>query len=78
MLRPYNSATGAAPFESLMVADIGDISINTYNIKKTIKLIEEGIGKILAEGCRPLTLGGDHSITYPILRAIKVIKTTQY
>jgi len=76
MLRPYNPATGAAPFESLMVADIGDISVNTFNIKKSMKNIHENIGKILQEGCTPLVLGGCHTISYGILKAMKVNSDT--
>ena len=73
MIRPYNMATRAAPFESLQVADIGDVAINTFNIFDTIRIIEEAYDKILAEGCKPLTLGGDHTIPLPILRAMKKV-----
>ena len=72
MLRPYNNATGAAPFESLMVADIGDIPINTYNLASTVDIIHKHIATIASHGCKPLILGGDHTITYPILQGIKV------
>jgi len=71
MLRPYNNATGAAPFESLMIADIGDIPINTYNLAATVDIIHNHISTIAAYGCKPLILGGDHTITYPILQGIK-------
>ena len=73
LLRPYNNATGAAPFESLMTADIGDISINTYNLTKTVDIIHKHIAIIAGFGCKPLILGGDHTITYPILQGIKVL-----
>jgi guanidinobutyrase len=73
MIRPYNMATRAAPFESLQVADIGDVPINTFNIFETIRIIEEAYDAILAHGCKPLTLGGDHTIPLPILRAIKKV-----
>ena len=72
MLRPYNNATGAAPFESLMIADIGDIAINTYNLAATVDIIHKHIATIAGHGCKPLILGGDHTITYPILQGIKV------
>ena len=72
MLRPYNNATGAAPFESLMVADIGDIPINTYNLAATVDIIHNHIATVAGHGCKPLILGGDHTITYPILQGIKV------
>ncbi|WVT76833.1 agmatinase (plasmid) [Sinorhizobium chiapasense] len=70
MIRPYNMATGAAPFESLQVADIGDIAINTFNLPANMEIITRGIGEILKHDCIPLTLGGDHTISYPILKAI--------
>lgn len=71
MLRPYNMATGAAPFDSLQVADIGDVAVNTFDLKKTVGIIEEAFNGILAHDCMPLTLGGDHTLTLPILRAMK-------
>lgn len=71
MLRPYNIATGAAPFERMQVADIGDVAINTFDLKKTVDIITESYRDILQYNCVPLTLGGDHTLTYPILRAIK-------
>ncbi len=71
LIRPYNMATRAAPFDSLQVADIGDIAINTFNLKKSVAIIEAAYDEILGQDCKPLTLGGDHSISLPILRALK-------
>jgi guanidinobutyrase len=70
MLRPYNMATGAAPFDYLQVADIGDVPINTFDLKKTVDIISDHYDTILAHGTIPLTLGGDHTLTWPILRSI--------
>jgi guanidinobutyrase len=70
LLRPYNMATRAAPFDSLQVADIGDVATNPYDLKNSVGLIEQAFDAILAHGCRPLTLGGDHTLTLPILRAM--------
>ncbi|HEX2527008.1 MAG TPA: agmatinase [Geminicoccus sp.] len=70
MIRPYNMATRAAPFDSLQVADIGDIPTNTFDLKKSVQIIEDHYDKILATGCIPLGLGGDHTLVYPILRAM--------
>ncbi|HJN50607.1 MAG: agmatinase [Pseudomonadales bacterium] len=70
LIRPYNMATGAAPFDSLQVADLGDVPINTFNLKKSIAIIEKYYNGIMQSDCIPLTLGGDHSIVLPLLRAI--------
>ena len=70
LLRPYNMATRAAPFDSFQVADIGDVAINTFNLEKTIDIIEHAYDEIVSADCKPLTLGGDHTIPLPILRAL--------
>ena len=70
MIRPYNMATRAAPFDSLQVADIGDIPTNTFDLKKSVQIIEDHYDAILATRCIPLGLGGDHTLVYPILRAM--------
>ena len=70
LIRPYNMATGGAPFDSLQVADLGDVAINTYNLLKSVDIIERHYQLILDTGCIPLTLGGDHTIVLPILRAL--------
>jgi agmatinase len=46
--------------------DAGDLAFSENN---AFEVIESGIGKMLAEGRRPVSLGGDHSITYPIVKA---------
>jgi guanidinobutyrase len=70
MLRPYNLATGAAPFDSLQVADIGDLAINTFSLSDSLRIIAESYDAILNYDAIPLAIGGDHSITLPILRAM--------
>ncbi|MEM7074594.1 MAG: agmatinase [Pseudomonadota bacterium] len=73
MLRPYNMATRAAPFDSLQVADIGDVAINTFDLKKSVEIIERAYAGILSHKAIPLTLGGDHTLTWPILRAMTAV-----
>jgi len=70
MLRPYNMATGAAPFDAINVADIGDVPINTFDLKRTVEIITAHYDEVLRHDCIPLTLGGDHTLTYPILKAM--------
>ena len=41
-----------------------------YSLEKSVAIIEGFYDRVLAAGCRPLTLGGDHTIALPILRAL--------
>lgn len=71
MLRPYNMGTKAAPFESLQVADCGDIPINTFHVEKSVDIIAEWYKeRILSAGVTPIAMGGDHTVALPILRAM--------
>ena len=63
-------ATGAAPFDAINVADVGDVPINTFDLKKTVEIITAHYDELLQQDCIPLTLGGDHTLTYPVLKAI--------
>ena len=71
LIRPYLMATRARPFESIQVADIGDVAVNPFNLEKSIAIIEQAYDEILSHDCIPLTMGGDHTIALPILRSIK-------
>jgi guanidinobutyrase len=73
MVRPYCMATGAAPFDSFQVADVGDVALNSYNLLKSIDIIEAFFDDILAQGAKPVTIGGDHTITLPVLRALNKV-----
>ncbi len=70
MIRPYNMATGAAPFEHLQIADIGDLAINTFSLSDTIRIITETYDAMLSNDLIPVAMGGDHTMTLPILRSI--------
>lgn len=70
MIRPYNMATGAAPFDRMQVADIGDVPINLFDLKKSVDIITAFYDDLLTHNAIPLTLGGDHTLTWPILRAM--------
>ncbi len=71
LLRPYNMATHAMPFDSIQVADFGDVPINTYSVYKSMKIIEQYYIDVFQSKCVPYTIGGDHSIALPILRAAR-------
>jgi guanidinobutyrase len=70
LLRPYNMATRAAPFDSLRIDDIGDVATNPYDLADSIERIEARYHELLADDVVPVTMGGDHTIALPILRAV--------
>jgi guanidinobutyrase len=70
MVRPYGMYTRAAPFDSFQIADLGDVPINTFNLLKSIDIIQDFYTAALAHDIKPVSFGGDHTISLPILRAI--------
>jgi len=70
LVRPYSMATGGAPFDSFQVVDGGDVAINPYSLEKSLGLIEAHYARLAAARVLPISLGGDHTITLPILRAL--------
>ncbi len=70
LVRPYGMATGAAPFDSFQVADTGDVALNPYSLEKCIGIIEAHYDGLLEHDVVPVSLGGDHTIALPILRAL--------
>jgi guanidinobutyrase len=70
LIRPYNMATRAAPFDRLRIADTGDVATNPYNLVDSVARIEAHYDEIVAAGVTPVSMGGDHTIVLPILRSI--------
>ena len=69
LLWGYNNAQQVAPFEVLKVVDYGDVDVVPVDILATHQAIEETAATILQSGSQLVTLGGDHSISLPLLRA---------
>ena len=69
LLRPYNPATGTSPFAQVQVADAGDMALNPFNIEEAIATVEQDALELTADGASLLTIGGDHTIALPLLRA---------
>jgi agmatinase len=70
LLRPYNPALGVAPFGDQQVVDAGDIACNPFDIGSAISAIHEAARSVTADGVRLLSIGGDHTIALPLLRAV--------
>lgn len=71
LIRGHNQATGAAPFGAAKVADIGDAWIEKpFELVGAHNEIQAYFERVKSSGIRPLTCGGDHSVSLPILRAL--------
>jgi len=71
LMRRVNQATGASPFENCRVEDIGDAWVRKpYELEGAHREIQAVFERVKAAGIIPLTCGGDHSISLPILRAL--------
>ncbi|WP_295530477.1 agmatinase [uncultured Thioclava sp.] len=70
LMRAAHHASGIAPFSIANVADVGDLPVNPINLLDGLNLIETGMAKIVASGALPLSCGGDHLTTLPVLRAL--------
>ena len=73
LLRPYNPALQVPVFASQQVADAGDLAVNPFNIDEAIGAIERGARDLLERTRFVLTLGGDHTVALPMLRAVSAV-----
>lgn len=68
---PYNEALGCAPVHELSVADIGDVPMQSrFDLAQSHRDIEAFCSNIVAASVIPLAVGGDHSISHPLIRAV--------
>jgi agmatinase len=70
LIRTYNHALGVAPFDRLRVVDAGDVDASPVSLEQAHAAIEARIREFVTSGALPLSVGGDHSITLPILRQL--------
>ena len=69
LLRPFNPAMDIEPFAAQRVADVGDLGVNPFDIGSAISTIEVAAQELLSPGRSLITIGGDHTIALPLLRA---------
>jgi guanidinopropionase len=68
---PMDHVNGTAPFNLIKAADIGDVPFRSrYSLESCHEDIEATFKQIVKAGVSTLGVGGDHSITYPILKAV--------
>jgi guanidinopropionase len=69
-MRRVHHVSRVAPYELCRVGDHGDTPVNPIDLRDSLGRIEEFFTRLHDAGATPLTAGGDHLITLPILRAI--------
>lgn len=70
LLREYHPWWQVAPFEALRVGDLGDVPVVPAYVDETMRAIQDWTAGVLAAGAFPMAMGGDHSVTLPLLRAV--------
>ncbi len=69
LLRPYHPGLDVSPFDAAQVVDAGDFACNPFDIGDAVESIAEQAGELMDTGARLVTIGGDHTIALPLLRA---------
>jgi agmatinase len=70
LLRPYNPALDVEPFAIAQVCDVGDLAVTPYSIDEAVATIESGARELSERAAHLVTIGGDHTIALPLLRAV--------
>lgn len=69
LLRPFHPTLGVRPFQVQQVVDAGDIACTPFSISQAFEQITTEAARVVADGARFLCIGGDHSISLPLIRA---------
>jgi len=70
MIRTTHPRSGVNPFKMVNCADLGDAPVNPIDIMQSLDLITDFYNQLTDKGIVPLTAGGDHLISFPILRSL--------
>ena len=70
LLRPYHTTLDVRPWDAHQVADAGDVAINPFRIEQAVEDIEGAAKATLERVGHLVTIGGDHTIALPLLRAV--------
>lgn len=70
LLRPYNPAQDVSPFAIAQVVDAGDIPVNPFDLTEAVSEVERAALALGEQVQRIVTIGGDHTVALPLLRAV--------
>lgn len=69
-IKPVNFHTKATPYEIARIADLGDVPVHPLSLEQSFETIVSWFNQIKDAGVRPLVLGGDHTVSLPVLRGL--------
>ena len=69
LLRPYHLGLDVEPWTTLQLADAGDVAINPFDIVQAVSQIEDAANALYGKANRIVSIGGDHTVALPLLRA---------
>ena len=70
LIRTWHPVLKVHPFQRLRVADCGDVDVVPISIERTYEAVTRKMDEVMAGGAVPVCVGGDHSVTLPILRSV--------
>lgn len=70
LLRPYHPGLDVSPWAELQIVDAGDVSVNPFSISEAVHQIELAASGLYTSADRIVSIGGDHTIALPLLRAL--------
>ena len=70
LIRPYSHFQRVAPFDRLSVVDAGDVDASPVSLELAHAAIEARVTDVVSAGALPLVVGGDHSVSLPVIRAV--------
>ena len=70
LIRQVNPTTKVAPYRLCNIGDVGDAPTHPLSIERSVDLIQAFYERVQAVGAAPISIGGDHTVPLPVLRAI--------
>jgi agmatinase len=70
LLRPYHPFMDVFPWVAQQVVDAGDVAVNPFDLLAAVNQVEAAAGMLMKDADRIITIGGDHTVALPLLRAV--------
>jgi guanidinopropionase len=70
LIRQVNPTTGVAPYRLCTIADVGDAPVDPLSVERSVDLMTDWYAQVYDTKTLPITIGGDHTVPLPVLRAM--------